>query len=1765
MKKINRTTYQAPTPEQHLDVVIGDEKQAQFHPRVKLKAWNNEANLSVGLLADPNGAVVQQSGEKLTWRKGHTTARFYNVGEPTAQPMPHGFRRGLVNGQLKPSEVSAHYELLTAKTSQYELIIDDYIATEPGLMVFGPMPAERYIAVKRDQTVRDNNYRDRAKYSDPKANWPKYKSLPLVRAYSPYTIQANPFYMDAGLHMVAVKYGHHDIPNLVETWLSSIQYVLARRGVKTYRPTEKTKLYFKHKGRLVKFHSAEADNGLLWGYINIDSQYNKAYDFYRPGVERDVRDQFAYGLQASYPQIGHDVVGDIINRFAAALRLRVDNKPYDKTEQDEIKRIQGFQNSFDWVANAQRQDAGWHYSNPQDGFEFDVVLDQKPQSDHYDFSITTKEFDFHYQPDLSLEEKLSGDSSRSPDVVGSYAVYHKTKKNNQYKTGKAFHIYRPIITDSAGWAVYGNLEIDTNKELLSVIIPREFIDRAVYPITIDPTFGYTTQGASAASVSSVILGTIYTAPSDVYSLTDINVYISQTGQTGAQRLEGAVYKSSDNSLIAHSAEVTPPSASSGGWQTMSFGNQVMAPSIGCILSAWGVGSISYGSTYGVSFDSIGGVNSQSLSTAYSTNNWPNPITWGASASNVQYSIYVDYSTAAVVAVSDSTTLSEYLVVDPYTDPALQVVASDRSSLSDSIGTTSVLQINVSDSTTTSEGVSVAQPRYWVSGGTGNWNSTTNWSVSSGGASGASVPTAANNVIFNASSGTGTATINSTPLAAQSIDTTGFTGTITTTGTRTLTIGGAATITGPSVFTVGSGTTWDASIGGGALTLTFDNRGGGMTINTNGVTINPNGGTVGTGASSSGTITMLSNFNIGIWPFAHTRGTFVTGAHTLTAGIIQTSGAGVKTLDYTNGTLALAFTSGSFTIGGTLANATITGNSSSQITMFGGNTFTGGGKTYPGTVHFNGFGNVSILDGSTFTNLTANAGSGSVGDSVILSATQIINGTLTLAGNSQVSRLQVVSSTFGAFQALIANSSISITNVDFRDITNGSGGTLSGSSVGDLGGNVGITATTPVVRHWIGGTGNWSDITHWSATAGGAGSATMPIAQDSVIFDDAAFTTNGQTVTIDEPSISAFDASAISSHTVNFTQASVTGGIWHYGDVALSNKVTYTTITTQSTFVAKRATHKWTSNGGTISNNVGASVFNIYSFGGTFQPQDDFVVTGTNSTSGITIVYGTFQPLGNVTTPNLLDSGTATKAFTGASGKTLSLSSTGTIFSLSSTGTTVTTNSMNMAITDTSATSKTYSSTSNLSWGNMTITGGGTGAVSIAANGTTQTFGTFTINAPKTVTFGSSTITVTTVAVTSFVAVGSSGNVITLNASSAGHAASLSQASGIVRSNWMSIQDSTATGGATFYAGVNSTNVSGNSGWIFNTAPVTVSDTTNSTQDVVNIAIADQINVNDTTITSEFIAVAAPVNIAVSDTTTTSDVPIVSFGANVLTSDTISTADIARAVVESNITVTDNTTINELVTLALTTSLAVADIVSTSDVPLVSLLLQIQVADSASLSELVNLGNDINVLVSDTTTLSESVAVSSSLSSRVVDNITITENILIATADLAVTVADTTAISELVKAGEPDYDPSASDGITISESLSLVIVDAGEIVVFASDTTNISESLSFSIDLSLIVSDAVSAAELITINAFQGLLQIATSDTTSLSESWLVSIAAISALQVNVVDNAAVSENQIVVIIGLALIIAASDSVTVSEALAILIVINSVAGFMDFFD
>jgi hypothetical protein len=58
--------------------------------------------------------------------------------------------------------------------------------------------------------------------------------------------------------------------------------------------------------------------------------------------------------------------------------------------------------------------------------------------------------------------------------------------------------------------------------------------------------------------------------------------------------------------------------------------------------------------------------------------------------------------------------------------------------------------------------------------------------------------------------------------------------------------------------------------------------------------------------------------------------------------------------------------------------------------------------------------------------------------------------------------------------------------------------------------------TQTTYYWVGGTGNWSDLTHWATTSGGSVKQTIvPSQLDDVVFDANSFTAAGQTVTVNQ--------------------------------------------------------------------------------------------------------------------------------------------------------------------------------------------------------------------------------------------------------------------------------------------------------------------------------------------------------------------------------------------------------------------------------------------------------------------------------------------------------------------------------------------------------------------------------------------------------------------------------------------------------------------------
>lgn len=133
------------------------------------------------------------------------------------------------------------------------------------------------------------------------------------------------------------------------------------------------------------------------------------------------------------------------------------------------------------------------YIDENGRFKWDIEFKERPVCNSWTWELKHAEgIEFYYQGELTDEEIKDG-CERPIEVVGSYAVYCN-QANNKYKTGKLCHIYRPFCYDINVESIYADLKIADGK--LTITIDETWLNNAVYPVRLDPTFGYTTQGSS---------------------------------------------------------------------------------------------------------------------------------------------------------------------------------------------------------------------------------------------------------------------------------------------------------------------------------------------------------------------------------------------------------------------------------------------------------------------------------------------------------------------------------------------------------------------------------------------------------------------------------------------------------------------------------------------------------------------------------------------------------------------------------------------------------------------------------------------------------------------------------------------------------------------------------------------------------------------------------------------------------------------------------------------------------------------------------------------------------------------------------------------------------------------------------------------------------------------------------------------------------------------------------------------------------------------
>lgn len=156
--------------------------------------------------------------------------------------------------------------------------------------------------------------------------------------------------------------------------------------------------------------------------------------------------------------------------------------------------------------------------------ELEIILKQSVAFTSFSLPFASSGLVFYYQDFLTEDYMAKEGVSRPLDVMGSYAVYHESKSNNEYKTGKAFHLYRPLFIDSLGFSEYGNISIDTATKLLTFYLPVEWLKTARFPVLIDPTFGYTTVGGSTQGLVANKKRSSQDTLSENGDVTNISVY-----------------------------------------------------------------------------------------------------------------------------------------------------------------------------------------------------------------------------------------------------------------------------------------------------------------------------------------------------------------------------------------------------------------------------------------------------------------------------------------------------------------------------------------------------------------------------------------------------------------------------------------------------------------------------------------------------------------------------------------------------------------------------------------------------------------------------------------------------------------------------------------------------------------------------------------------------------------------------------------------------------------------------------------------------------------------------------------------------------------------------------------------------------------------------------------------------------------------------------------------------------------------------------------
>jgi len=311
------------------------------------------------------------------------------------------------------------------------------------------------------------------------------------------------------------------------------------------------------------------------------------------------------------------------------------------------------------------------------GVEYDIILKEIPKSNIFTLPITSTGLDFFYQPPLN--EELTGSqytgwtitattainekgeivNSRPENVVGSYAVYY-SEKNNVYKTGKAFHIYRPYVSDAKGNTVWASLNFDGSN--LIVTVNQKWLSNAAYPVVVDPSFGYDSQGGTEYSTSSanIVIGSAYTTPSTAIGITLTGMAAYAKKYSGATNIKLGLWANTDDgALITNALTGGVALGDALAWKSATFATKPVVP-----ISTTYMVSVLVSNGIKIQYDT-GGTSHRDSANSYAI---PENFDWDFT-NDYKYSIYVNYTSTYPdsAAITDRTNSTNcYGMYDYYT-------------------------------------------------------------------------------------------------------------------------------------------------------------------------------------------------------------------------------------------------------------------------------------------------------------------------------------------------------------------------------------------------------------------------------------------------------------------------------------------------------------------------------------------------------------------------------------------------------------------------------------------------------------------------------------------------------------------------------------------------------------------------------------------------------------------------------------------------------------------------------------------------------------------------------------------------------------------------------------------------------------------------------------------------------------------------------------------------------------------------------------------